>query len=117
MSEKVTITPLAGRRDSDGDAVGAGGTPFTLNGLVAPGNTVERRGTGGETEKVDFTFLTQQPRVKIGVDFVPVETALTDNFDITIRGARCRGRLQKWSEGGLGGLVIVATSATGKGGA
>lgn len=114
MSEQVLITPLAGRRDSDGDPLPAG-TPFNLTGLVAPGNTAERRDSGGETETVEFTFYTQQQRVLIGSAMVAVSDALTDDFDITIRSARCRGRVQGWAEGGAGGTVILASRATGKG--
>ncbi|MGV0793023.1 hypothetical protein [Mycolicibacterium sp. XJ1819] len=114
MAETVTITP-AGGRDSDGDPV-ADGAPFDVRAWeVAPGNTMERYGIGGDLDVVDFTvFLPLRIRDTDAGGYVSTVSKLTEEFWITVRERQCRGRAQEWESGGRGGVVVLAHSATGK---
>jgi hypothetical protein len=115
MAETVTIQPIAGR-DSNGDPLEAG-DPFGVRAMaIAPGNTLLRFGLGGDLETVDFTVFLPL-RVRDGESYVATVSKLTEDFWITVRDKRCRGRAQEWSSGGRGGIAVLAHSATGKGGA
>lgn len=112
MSELVTITPIAGF-DSNGDPL-SNGAPFMLPVLeVAPGNTLQRFGVGGDLDVVDFTVFLPL-RVRVADAFVATAAALTEDFWIEVRDRKCRGRLQEWNSGGRGGVAVLAHSATGK---
>ena len=121
MNEQVTITPQAGH-DSNGDPLPAG-TPFDLAGLVAPGNTLRAAGIGGDLDEADFTVYLplrhRRPASTPGEwEWVPVIDLLTGptgEFTIQVRDRVCDGRAQLWNGGGgRGGVVVLATSATGK---
>lgn len=118
MTEQVTITPQPGH-DSNGDQLAAG-TPFGLSGLVAPGNTLRTAGIGGDLDEAEFTVYlplrSRRESATPGVwEWVPVIDQLGAEFTITIRDRVCEGRAQLWDGGGgRGGVVVLATSATGK---
>lgn len=115
MSEPVIITPKAGR-DTSGDPLPAG-EPFTLHGRVAPGNTTRTYQAGGDLEEADFT-IHFPGRVRVEVDgewgWASVADLLPDDFTVELRGQVCDGRVQVWDEGGRGGVIVLASSATGR---
>lgn len=112
MTEAVTIIPQGGL-DANDDPVAAG-SPFTVNGcLVAPGNTTVRFGADGNLDQVAFTVYVPTLKIKGASGWIPISTALTGKFNITVRGQTCLGRAQEWNEGGRGGVVILATADTG----
>jgi hypothetical protein len=115
VSEPVIITPLAGR-DTSGDPLPLG-DPFTLYGLVAPGNTTRTYQAGGDLEEADFT-IHFPARVRREADgewgWAPVASLLPDDFTVEVRGQVCDGRAQVWDEAGRGGVVVLASSATGR---
>lgn len=110
MTEQVTITPQAGL-DANDDPLPAG-TPFTLYGLVAPGNTSTMPGPDGDLDAVAFTVYLPL-RCKLAGSWVRTATALTEAFTITVRGNVCVGRAKEWDEGGRGGVEVLATAKTG----
>lgn len=117
MSEPVVITPQAGR-DRKGNPLPAG-VPFTLNGRVAPGNTARTYGPGGDLEEVDFTIYfplraRRQNPTTLEWRWEDVAELLTEDFTVTLRGTTCAARVQNWNDGGRGGIVVLAKSATGK---
>lgn len=105
MSETVLVTPEFGI-DSDGNPR-TDGTPITLTPLaVAPGNTLQQPGVGGELDEADFTvFLSLADEGKV-----------LDDYKITVRGRECRARVQVWRSphSERDGVVVLARSATGK---
>lgn len=116
MSEPVVVTPQAGR-DRKGDPLPAVGDPFTLHGIVAPGNTTRSYGAGGDLEEADFTiFFPLRIRREVSGEWgwVSVAELLINDFTVTLRGKTCVGRIQDWNEGGRGGVVVLALAATGK---
>lgn len=110
MTEAVIITPQSGL-DAYDDPIAAG-TPFTVNGLVAPGDTTKKYGVDGNADNVAFTVYLPL-RIRRPSGWVRTATALTDNFTITVRGQTCLGRVREWNEGGRGGIEILATADTG----
>lgn len=110
MTEQVTITPQAGI-DANDDPLPAG-DPFTLDGLVAPGDSSTFPGADGDLDSVEFTVYVPL-RVKRAGEWVRTVAALTDNFTITVRGQVCGGRAKEWDEGGRGGVEVLATAKTG----
>lgn len=110
MTESVTITPQSGF-DSHDDPIAAG-TPFTVNGLVAPGNTTFRPGADGSLDTVAFTVYLPLSLYQDG-GWVSTSTALTDNYTVTVRGQVCVGRTREWNVAGRGGIEVLATAATG----
>lgn len=110
MTEQVTITPQSGM-DAYDDPNPAD-DPFTVRGLVAPGNTSVQPGVDGSLDEVSFTvYLPLQ--IKLSGSWVRTVEALTDNFTITVRGQVCVGRAKEWNESGRGGVEVLATAATG----
>lgn len=117
MSEPVVITPSAGR-DTSGDPVPAG-DPFTLRGRVAPGNTTRTYGAGGDLEEADFTIhfplrMRRESATPGEWEWVSVAELLPDDFTVFVRAKTCDGRVQVWDEGGRGGVVVLASGATGR---
>lgn len=110
MSEPVIITPQAGMDAYDNPL--PAGTPFTLTALVAPGDTTKKYGPDGNADDVQFTVYLPL-RFKRPSGWVRTATALTDNFTITVRGQTCRGRAKEWTEGGRGGVEVLAIAYTG----
>lgn len=110
MTEKVTITPQAGL-DANDDPITAS-APFTLQGLVAPGDTNIRYGADGDLDTVMFTVYLPL-KIKLRGTWVPTMTALTDNFTITIGDTVCVGRAKQWDLNGRGGVIVSAGSLSG----
>lgn len=113
MAETVTIVPNAGR-NSDGDPVEPGAAFDILALEVAPGNTLQRFGVGGDLDTVDFTVFLPL-RVRDGESYVSTSSKLGEDFFIRVRNRNCVGRAQEWVSGGRGGIAVLAHSATGKG--
>lgn len=109
-AETVIITPQGGL-DANDDPLPAG-TPFTLNGLVAPSTTTIQPGADSDLDTVDFTvylpLLVERPS-----GWIRTVTALTGNFTVTVRGVVCVGRVREWDDSGFGGVEIVATGKSG----
>jgi len=104
VTETVTVTPQSGY-DTDGNPVG-GGSPVEVSTLgIAPGNSELRYGTGGDLDDVQFTV------------YLELGSPITDDDQITVRGKKCRARVQEWRSPrtNRGGLVVLARSTTGKG--
>ena len=110
MTETVTITPQSGL-DAHDDPIAAG-TPFTLNAMVAPGNTALRPGADGSLDTVAFTVFLPL-KIYVDASWVNTVSALTDNFTITVRSQVCVGRVREWNVAGRGGIEVLATAATG----
>ena len=111
MTENVTITPQSGLDAYDNPL--PAGDPFTLSGLVAPGNTTLRLGVDGSLDTVIFTVYLPLQFKQPEAGWVSTVTALTDNFTITVRGQVCNGRVREWNMSGHGGVEVLATAATG----
>lgn len=113
MAETVTVTPKSGF-DDDGNPVAAG-TPVVLTPWeIAPGNTSQQYGQGGDLDNVAFTVYFPL-RVRTGLDTYSVtDTLIRDDDDILVRGHLCRARVRRWESGGRGGLEVLCQSATGK---
>lgn len=110
MTESVTVTPQA---DMDAyDNPGTAGDPFTIQALVAPGNTTLKYGVDGSLDTVAFTVY-MPLMIRQDDAWVSTAAALTDNFTITVRGQVCVGRVREWNLGGRGGIEVLATAATG----
>ena len=109
-TEPVTITPQSGLDEHD-DPLPAG-TPFTVNALVAPGNTTLRPGADAELDQADYT-LYMPLRVEVGGKWVQTAIVLTEEFTVTVRGRVCVGRVKDWDLSGRGGLEVLASSKTG----
>jgi len=110
VTEAVIITPQVGLDDNDDPL--PGGTPVTLQALVAPGNTTVQPGADGDLDQIDFTVYLPL-KVNRSSRWVPTSELLTDNFTITVRGTVCTGRAKLWDEHGRGGIEILATADTG----
>ncbi len=110
MTETVTITPQSGL-DAYDDPQDAGES-FTVQALVAPGNTTLKYGVDGSLDTVAFTVY-MPLTIKLDDGWVSTATAMTDNFTITVRGQVCVGRVREWTLGGRGGVEVLATAATG----
>lgn len=105
MTETVVVTPQFGI-DSDGNPRTAGESVTLTPIAIAPGNTLQQAGVGGELDEADFTvFLALSDEGKVH-----------DDYSITVRGRECRARVQVWRSPrtGRGGVVVLARSATGK---
>jgi hypothetical protein len=103
MSETVTVTPQSGL-DKHGNPIDAG-DPVVLPTLaIAPGNTLQTPGLGGDLDDVQFTV------------FLELGSAIADDDEILVRGKTCRARVQEWRSpwSERGGLVVLAQSSTGK---
>lgn len=112
MAETVTITPIGGT-NTDGDPA-ADGTAFDVRALeIAPGNTLQRFGVGGDLDTVDYTVFLPL-RMRDGETYVATSSKLTEDFSILVRGRKCLGRAQEWASGGRGGVAVLAHSAAGK---
>lgn len=110
MTEQVTITPQAGL-DANDDPLPAA-TPFTVAGLVAPGDSTTRPGADGDLDQIAFTVYLPL-KIKGTTGWTRTTTALTDNFTVTVRGQVCVGRAKEWDVNGRGGVVVLATADTG----
>lgn len=110
MTETVTITPQAGL-DAYDDPQTAGES-FTIQALVAPGNTTLKYGADGSLDTTAFTVYLPL-RIQQADGWISTVTAMTDNFTITVRGQECVGRVREWNESGRGGVEVLATAATG----
>lgn len=110
MTEKVTITAQGGFDAYDNPL--PAGSPFTVSGIVAPGDTSVAPGADGDLDSVAFTVYLPL-RIKVSGVWVRTVTALTDAFTVTVRGQVCVGRAKEWEQAGRGGVEIVAIAATG----
>lgn len=118
MSEPVIITPAPGR-DLKGNPVAPVGEPFTVLGLVAPGNTARTYVEGGDLEEIAYTIyftarVRQHNEATDEWSWQRIADLLPENFTATLRGSVCPARVQVWDEGGRGGVVVLASAATGK---
>ncbi len=102
--EPVVITPQSGV-DANGDPLPAG-SPFTVSGLVAPGNTAVRAGAAGDLDSVDFTVY-----LPLMIGTVRTAALLDGSFTVTVRGRVCVGRVKVWDGGAMGGGVEVLATA------
>ena len=110
MTETVTVTPQAKIDDNDNPV--AASAPFTIEALIAPGNTTVRPGADGQLDTVDFTaYLPLTIRKSTG--WVRTSSLLTDKFTITIRDQVCVGRAREWNDNGRGGIEVLASVKSG----
>lgn len=110
MTESVVITPRGGI-DAYDDPLPAG-NPFTVFGLVAPGDTTTDPGADGSLDTATFTVYLPL-RIQTANGWTSTVSALTDNFTVTVRDQVCVGRAKEWNLGGRGGVEIIATALTG----
>jgi hypothetical protein len=105
VSEIVTLRANPTEEwDSEGNWQGAdpdsAGTELTAL-EVAPGNSLVEYGIGTDLDEVAFTV------------YFELGTEIHDDDLLEVRGRQCRARVALWDSAGLGGLAVLAQSATG----
>lgn len=111
-AETVEVRSASGF-DSNGDPVAAGPAVVLAPLEIAPGNTARIVGDDGALDAAEFTLYFGL-RVRVDGQWVAADTVIRDDYAVTVRGRKCLARVQKWSSGGRGGVVVLCKSATGK---
>lgn len=106
--EQVRITAPGGL-DANNNPIPAG-VPVILTPLaIAPGNTTQAFGQGGDLDEAEYTV------------YLPLtdEGKILDGYGIHVRGRDCIARVKVWKWPAvttMGGIEVLCQSATGNGG-
>jgi hypothetical protein len=116
VTETVTVNSMVGN-DSDGDPIASAGS-ITLSPLeIAPGNMLQKYGTGGDLTDVEFTVYLPL-RVRTNIDtWTETADVIKDGDEIVVRGKTCTALVELWQAGrggSRGGVAVLARSRTGK---